>query len=208
MNNGMTSSEPGSGGNVRPRLTVVSGPSGVGKSTVVRELRRLDPRIYLSVSATTRAPRPGEIDGDHYHFIDQGRYDEMVENKEFLEHAHYTGNNYGTPREPIERAIAEGRPAVLEIELQGARQVRRSMPGAQLVMLVPPSWQELVGRLTGRGTEDPAKVARRLAVAKEELAAEDEFDVVVVNDDLKRAARELLTLVVGTTSLSVQEHTE
>jgi guanylate kinase len=208
MNNGMTSSEPGSGGNVRPRLTVVSGPSGVGKSTVVRELRRLDPRIYLSVSVTTRAPRPGEIDGDHYHFIDQSRYDEMVENKEFLEHAHYTGNNYGTLREPIERAIAEGRPAVLEIELQGARQIRHSMPGAQLVMLVPPSWQELVGRLTGRGTEDPAKVARRLAVAKEELAAEDEFDVVVVNDDLKRAAHELLTLVVGTTSLSVQEHTE
>ncbi|TDQ01183.1 guanylate kinase [Labedaea rhizosphaerae] len=210
MNNGITSGEPGPGGNVRPRLTVVSGPSGVGKSTVVRELCRLDPNIYLSVSVTTRAPRPGEAHGDHYHFIDQARYDEMVEHKELLEHAHYAGNNYGTPREPIERALADGRPAVLEIELQGARQIRRSMPDAQLVMLVPPSWQELVDRLTGRGTEDPAKVARRLAVAKEELAAEDEFDVVVVNDDLNRAARELLTLVVGTasSSLNVQEHTE
>lgn len=208
MNNSMNNSEPGSGGNVRPRLTVVSGPSGVGKSTVVRELRKLDPRIYLSVSATTRAPRPGEVHGDHYHFIDQARYDEMVEHKEFLEHAHYAGNNYGTPRAAIEQALADGRPAVLEIELQGARQIRRSMPEAQLVMLVPPSWQVLVNRLTGRGTEDPAKVARRLAVAKDELAAEDEFDVVVVNDDVKRAARELLTLVVGTTSLKLQEHTE
>lgn len=208
MNNGMTSGEPGSGGNVRPRLTVVSGPSGVGKSTVVRELRKLDPRIYLSVSVTTRAPRPGEVHGDHYHFIDQARYDEMVEHKELLEHAHYAGNNYGTPRAAIEQALAEGRPAVLEIELQGARQIRRAMPEAQLVMLVPPSWQVLVNRLTGRGTEDPAKVARRLAVAKDELAAEDEFDVVVVNDDVKRAARELLTLVVGTTSLKLQEHTE
>ncbi|SFJ68234.1 guanylate kinase [Amycolatopsis sacchari] len=190
-----THGEPEQGRRPRRRLTVVSGPSGVGKSSVVGELRRLDPDIYFSVSVTTRPPRPGEVDGEHYHFIDRAVFDKMVRAGELLEHAEFTGNCYGTPREPVERALAEGRPAVLEIELQGARQVRRAMPDARLVMLMPPSWEELVGRLTGRGTEEKAAVEARLAEAERELAAAGEFDARVVNADVRTAARELLDLM-------------
>ncbi|GHF28031.1 hypothetical protein GCM10017786_72630 [Amycolatopsis deserti] len=181
----------------RSRLTVVSGPSGVGKSSVVGALRRLDPDIYFSVSVTTRAPRPGEVDGVHYHFIDRATFDKMVAAGELLEHAEFTGNCYGTPREPVERALAQGRPAVLEIELQGARQVRAAMPDARLVMLMPPSWDELVGRLKGRGTEEEAAVSARLAEAERELAAAGEFDVRLVNADVGEAARQLLDLLRG-----------
>ncbi|WP_018686178.1 guanylate kinase [Actinokineospora enzanensis] len=181
---------------VRSRLTVVSGPSGVGKSSVVAELRRLHPDVYFSVSATTRPPRPGEVEGAHYHFVDRAEFARMVERGELLEHAEYAGNHYGTPRGPVEAALDAGRPAVLEIELQGARQVRRAMPAALLVMLVPPTWETLVSRLTGRGTEEADVVARRLAVAKDELAAESEFDAVVVNADVTTAAKELLTWVL------------
>jgi len=184
-------------GRVTPgrRLTVVSGPSGVGKSSVVAELRRLDPEIYFSVSVTTRPPRPGETDGEHYHFIDRATFDHLVESGELLEHAEFAGNCYGTPRAPVERALAEGRPAVLEIELQGARQVRAAMPDACLVMLMPPSWDELVGRLTGRGTERQAAVEARLAEAERELAAAGEFDVRLVNADVQEAAEQLLDLM-------------
>jgi len=187
--------EPASGNVSRRRLTVVSGPSGVGKSSVVGELRRLKPDIYFSASVTTRAPRPGEVDGEHYHFIDRAMFDKMVAAGELLEHAEFAGNCYGTPREPVERALAEGRPAVLEIELQGARQVRAAMPEARLVMLMPPSWEELVGRLTGRGTEEEAAVRARLAEAERELAAAGEFDARVVNADLRSAAEQLLNLI-------------
>ncbi|CAL9398759.1 Guanylate kinase [Actinosynnema sp. ALI-1.44] len=187
----------GSGVRARPRLTVLSGPSGVGKSSVLAELRRMGPDVHFSVSVTTRKPRPGEVDGVHYHFVDRAGFDEMVAGGELLEHAEFAGNCYGTPRAPVLAALASGRPSLLEIELQGARQVRSAMPEAQLVMLAPPSWEDLVGRLTGRGTEDPAVVARRLEIAREELAAEPEFDQVVVNDDVKSAAARLLHLVVG-----------
>jgi guanylate kinase len=181
----------------RHRLTVVSGPSGVGKSSVVKVLRELDPDVYFSVSVTTRPPRPGEIDGVHYHFVDRARFESMVAQGELLEHAEFAGNCYGTPRGPVEQALSSGRPAVLEIELQGARQVREAMPEAQLVMLLPPSWGVLVGRLTGRGTEQDDAVRARLAEAERELAAAGEFDAQVVNDDVQVAARQLLDLVIG-----------
>ena len=191
--------EPVTGESSRHRLTVVSGPSGVGKSSVVGELRKLEPDVYFSVSVTTRKPRPGEIDGAHYHFVGHEEFDAMIAEGRLLEWAEFAGNRYGTPREPVEKALAEGRPAILEIELQGARQVRKAMPGARLVMLMPPSWDELVGRLTGRGTETEAAVAARLAEAERELAAAGEFDERVVNADVRDAAEHLLNLIIGDT---------
>ena len=189
--------EPVTGDLSRHRLTVVSGPSGVGKSSVVGELRKLEPDIYFSVSVTTRGPRPGEVDGAHYHFVDRAEFDEMIADGRLLEWAEFAGNRYGTPREPVEKALAEGRPAILEIELQGARQVRAAMPEARLVMLMPPSWDELVGRLTGRGTENEAAVKARLAEAERELAAAGEFDERLVNADVREAAEHLLSLITG-----------
>ncbi|MGI5994447.1 MAG: guanylate kinase [Saccharomonospora viridis] len=198
---GRENGESVSGVSPRHRLTVVSGPSGVGKSSVVAELRRLCPDIFLSVSVTTRAPRAGEVDGEHYHFVDRERFRSMVENGELLEHAEFAGNYYGTPRAPVERVLEQGRPAVLEIELKGARQVRAAMPDAQLVMLLPPSWEELVNRLTGRGTERDDAVRARLREAERELQAADEFDARIVNSDVRTAARELLSLVIGRTAV-------
>jgi guanylate kinase len=180
-----------------PRLTVVSGPSGVGKSSVLSEVRRQVPEVYFSVSATTRAPRPGEVDGVHYHFVSVAEFERMIADGEMLEHARYAGNFYGTPRKPVQEAIAAGKPAVLEIELQGARQVRKAWPDAQLVMLLPPSWDELVDRLTGRGTEPADVVEKRLAAARDELAAEPEFDETVVNADVQSATSELVRLILG-----------
>ncbi len=181
----------------RPRLTVLSGPSGVGKSSVVAELRRRLPEVFVSVSVTTRPGRPGERDGEHYYFVDRPTFERMAAAGELLEHAEYAGNSYGTPREPVCRALQAGRPALLEIEVQGARQVRAAMPDALLVMLVPPSWEDLATRLGRRGSEGDEVLAHRLQVARTELDAAGEFDVTVVNDDVRRAAGELLTLMVG-----------
>lgn len=181
----------------RPRLVVLSGPSGVGKSSVLAELRSRGPQVYFSVSLTTRAARPGEREGEHYHFVDRSTFDRMVAGGELLEHAEYAGNCYGTPRAPVTQALRSGIAALLEIEVQGARQVRAAAPDALLVMLVPPSWEDLVQRLTGRGTEDPDVVRRRLRLARAELDAAAEFDVTVVNDDVKTAADRLLTLLFG-----------
>jgi guanylate kinase len=180
---------------VSGRLTVLSGPSGVGKGSVIAAVRRRHPQVWLSVSVTTRSPRPGETDGVEYHFVDQAEYDAMVAAGELLEHAVYAGNSYGTPRQPVLDKLAAGVPALLEIELQGARQVKQAMPEAHLVFLAPPSFEELGRRLTGRGTEDPERVTRRLELARGEMAAEDEFEAVIVNDDVERAADALVALL-------------
>ncbi|MEU0808498.1 guanylate kinase [Streptomyces sp. NPDC005970] len=179
----------------RPRLTVLSGPSGVGKSTVVAHMRKAHPEVWLSVSATTRKPRPGERHGVQYFFVDDGEFDKLIANGELLEWAEFAGNRYGTPREAVQDRLAAGEPVLLEIDLQGARQVRESMTDAQLVFLAPPSWEELVRRLTGRGTEPPEVIEQRLEAAKTELAAEPEFDVTLVNTSVEDVAQELLTLM-------------
>ncbi|MBX6381610.1 MAG: guanylate kinase [Microbispora sp.] len=178
-----------------PRLTVLSGPSGVGKSTVVAELRRSHPEVWLSVSVTTRKPRPGERHGVEYFFADDDEFDELVASGELLEWAEFAGNRYGTPRRPVLEKLAAGVPTLLEIDLQGARQVRRTMPEALLVFLAPPSWEELERRLRGRGTEPPDVIARRLEAARVELAAEKEFDVTIVNTSVKDVCHRLITLM-------------
>lgn len=178
------------------RLTVLAGPTAVGKGTVSADIRARYPQVWLSVSMTTRDPRPGEVDGLHYHFVSPERFDEMAASGELLEWAVVHGRNrYGTPRAPVEERLAAGEPALLEIDLQGARQVRETMPDARFVFLAPPSWDELVRRLVGRGTETEEERERRLATARVELAAEPEFDHVVVNDDVHRATDELVRLM-------------
>ena len=178
-------------------LVVLSGPSGVGKSTVVKALRTEHPELWLSVSATTRFPRPGETHGVHYRFVSREEFAELVESGGLLEWAEFAGNLYGTPRQPVLDHLAAGRPVLLEIDLQGARQVRALMPGAKLVFLAPPSWDELVRRLTGRGTEDDAVVEQRLAVARDEMAAEPEFDVTLVNTSVPEVVGQLVALAVA-----------
>ena len=174
---------------------MLSGPSGVGKGSVIAAVRQRHPHVWLSVSVTTRPPRPGERDGVEYHFVDGAEYGRMVRAGELLEHADYAGSSYGTPRQPVLDRLAQGIPALLEIELQGARQVKTAMPEAHLVFLAPPDLAELTRRLTGRGTEDPDRVRRRLAMAQVEMAAEHEFEAVIVNHDVQDAADALVGLL-------------
>ncbi len=198
----------------RSRLVVLAGPTAVGKGTVAAAVRDSHPDVWISVSATTRAPRPGEVDGVHYHFVSDEEFDRMVADDDLLEWAVvHKAARYGTPRGPVEEALGAGRPSMLEIDLQGARQVRRTMPDALFVFLKPPSWDELVRRLVGRGTETEEERERRLVTAREELAAEPEFDVTIVNHEVRAAADDLVTLMMldpeaatpaprGSTSLS------
>ncbi|WIB31472.1 guanylate kinase [Curtobacterium sp. MCSS17_005] len=177
------------------KLIVLAGPTAVGKGTVSAHIRQHYPDVNLSVSATTRKPRPGEVDGVHYYFVDDDEFDRMIRDRELLEWATvHNSYRYGTPRPPIDRALDAGEKVMLEIDLQGARQVRDAMPEAVLVFLLPPTWEELVRRLIGRGTESAEEQARRLETAKVELAAQDEFDVRIVNSDVGTAAREVVDL--------------
>ena len=178
------------------RLVVLAGPTAVGKGTVSRYIREHYPNVLLSISATTRKPRRGEINGEHYYFVSDAEFDEMVARGEFVEWATvHNASRYGTPRPPIDAALAAGKSVLLEIDLQGARAVRKEMPEALLVFLLPPSWEELVRRLVGRGTEDAAEQARRLETAKVEMRAQDEFDVKVVNREVGQAAAEVVELL-------------
>lgn len=178
------------------RAVVLAGPTAVGKGTVAAHIRDHHHEVWLSVSMTTRPPRPGEVDGVHYHFVTVEAFERLISRGELLEWALVHGRNwYGTPRQPVLDALAAGRMALLEIDLQGARQIRQTLPEALFVFLAPPSWEELVDRLVGRGTEDEAERERRLATARVELAAQAEFDVTIVNDDVRRAAEELVSLM-------------
>jgi len=178
------------------RLTVIAGPTAVGKGTVIRHILSTHPEIRLSVSATTRAPRPGEVDGVSYHFLTMDEFDTKIASGQMLEYAVVHGSNkYGTLREPVETALAAGEKLILEIDIQGARQVKRAMPEANLIFIAPPSWQELVSRLTGRGTESEEEQERRLATAKDELAAQSEFDHVVINDEVAECALQVVNLI-------------
>lgn len=183
-------------GVVHGSLIVLAGPTAVGKGTVATHIRGNYPEVHLSVSATTRAPRPGEVHGEHYYFVTEAEFDEMIATGELLEWATvHNSHRYGTPRKPVERALRRGKNVLLEIDIQGARSVRAAMPSAHLVFLLPPSWDELVRRLTGRGTETAAEQERRLATARIELDAVDEFDSQVVNVDVAEAAQKVVDLM-------------
>jgi guanylate kinase len=183
----------------RGRLVVLAGPSGVGKSSVVDRLRGRLPELFFSISATTRDPRPGEVEGVHYHFVGPAGFDELIARGELLEWAEIHGGlqRSGTPREPVERALAAGRPVLVEVDLHGARTIKAVLPEAVTVFLAPPSLEELERRLRERGTESEAQFRRRLQTAREELAACDEFDVVIVNADLQDVVAGLVDLLVG-----------
>ncbi len=186
---------------------MLAGPTAVGKGSVSADIRAHHPEVWISVSATTRAPRPGEQHGVHYWFVSDAEFDRMVAEDDLLEWAVvHTAARYGTPRGPVEVALAAGRSALLEIDLQGARQVHAAMPEALMVFLAPPSWEELVRRLVGRGTEGEEERERRLATARRELAAEAEFDVTVVNHEIHAAAEELVALMIGRPGLPIPEN--
>ncbi|AIL97000.1 guanylate kinase [Corynebacterium ureicelerivorans] len=191
-----------SGVTPRGRLVVLAGPSAVGKSTVVSRLRETVPDLYFSVSMTTRAPRPGEVDGKDYFFVTPEAFQGRIDRGEMLEWADIHGGlqRSGTPAGPVQEAMGVGRPVLVEVDLVGARNIKRLMPEARTVFLAPPSWDVLVQRLTGRGTETPEVIERRLTTAREELDAQGEFDVVVVNDDVDVAVRSIADILQGTSS--------
>ena len=178
------------------KLTVIAGPTAVGKGTVVNYILEHFPQVKLSISATTREPRPNEVDGKDYFFLSMAEFDDLIARGEMLEYAVVHGQNkYGTPRKPVVEALAAGQLVILEIDIQGARLVKKALPEARLIFIAPPSWDELVHRLQSRGTESPAEQARRLETAKAELAAQQEFDHVVINDEVARCAAEVLELM-------------
>jgi guanylate kinase len=183
------------GAPARPQLTVLAGPSAVGKSTVMALLRKQCPWIWQSVSVTTRPPRPGEIDGREYFFVSAPEFDAMAARGELLESAEFAGNRYGTPRVPVQQRLESGAPALLEIDVAGARQVRDAIPDALLVFLAPPSWAELERRLISRNTESPEVISRRLAAARTELAASSEFDITLVNTSVQDVCDQLVALL-------------
>src|SRR5258708_1974989 len=182
---------------VSASLTVLSGPSGVGKSTVVQAIRRDCPQVWLSVSVTTRQPRPGEVHGREYFFVTQSEFDDMVAAGDLLEWARYASNYYGTPRGPVGERLRSGVPVLLEVDVVGARQVRAAVPGALLVFLAPPSWGELVRRLTSRGTESAEVMEQRLEAARAELRAESEFDISLVNTSVEDVCAQLVSLMTA-----------
>ncbi len=177
-------------------LFIISGPAGSGKGTIVSRVRELA-EFDFSVSATTRAPRPGEIDGVHYHFIDRARFEEMIRNDELLEHAEYVGNYYGTPRKPVEETLAEGKNIILDIEVQGAMQVKAKMPEAIMIFVLPPDFKTLLGRIRGRGTESEEVISLRMQKARLEISLFDHYDYVVVNREgaVEDAAQEVLSIL-------------
>ena len=176
---------------------IICGPSGVGKGTVVSRLMEADPTLYFSVSATTRAPRAGEADGVHYHFLTRERFQEWIDAGDFLEHAQFVGNFYGTPRRYVDEAMDQGRDVLLDIEIQGAEQIHQKRPEAVRIYIAPPSWEELERRLTGRGTEDREKVRSRLARGREEFAAARDFDYLVINDTVDHAVAEIRAIMTA-----------
>lgn len=181
----------------RGKTFIICGPSGVGKGTVVARLLASDPTLYFSVSATTRPPRAGEEDGVHYHFLSMEQFERWIEEDQFLEHAQFVGNRYGTPRIYVDRAMEQGRDALLDIEIQGAEQIHRKRPEAVRIYVAPPSWAELERRLIGRGTEDMEKVRSRLARGREEFSAAKDFDYFVINDTVDRAVEELRAIMTA-----------
>lgn len=195
------STSPASG-----QLIVFTGPSGVGKGTLLRQLLKRHPDIQLSISATTRQPRPGEENGKHYYFVSRAEFDAMVAQGQLLEWAEFAGNYYGTPRQPLEAMLDRGHVVILEIELEGARQVRQTLPEAPQIFVLPPSLQELETRIRQRGQDSEAAIAKRLARAEIEISAASEFDIQIINDDLARALIDLEQAVFSQLALTTEEH--